>query len=662
VRGHHAAPDERGAVLVLVAVAAVLLFTVAAVVIDLGFVRETRQQDRSTSDFAVAAGLHGLESEVGVPRPWGGVCRAIEYLKANNSDLADMSGTWSDGQTPPTVYGTNPCVDPTADPYTRLCAAADRSTWARFQGTADGGHVTIDIRSGYVLPDPDFDEDATAYSGDVGDTALGGCDQLAVILRTDNDETFASVFGGGDKTTTIRSVGRVTIESDDTEAVALLLLEQTACRTLHTSGNNTFVRVRATPIGAPTRPGLIQANSTGTGCSGGQRVIEGSNDCPAISNCVGTGPSIVAENVPAGAPGRVGNRAVSTNPAYANTAACADAASPSTGCTIAPVPSDRGVVSRAPVDNRYLARVTALQTTANTELGRSNGSATTAGYFVITNCNSLVNKVVSATLPAGPTVINTGGRSRVFVDCDLGLNNGQTTAFDATIDDVVVDGSVSVSGQLELHDVRRFYVEDDIDVNGGALVVNSTSGVSCTARHAAAPASVTQLVVTDGPLSVGSNGTLRLCSTFVFLADGALPTSAGTAPSNNSYTSRIDVGAQATVDWVAPNQTDGQLQSDDPLYDQFEDLALWTEYSGNCTPGNAPRIGGQGAITATGVFFLPNACPFTIAGGGAGAVINTDAQFIARRLELTGTVALTMAPNPNNVVPTPVFEDFLLVR
>ena len=116
------------------------------------------------------------------------------------------------------------------------------------------------------------------------------------------------------------------------------------------------------------------------------------------------------------------------------------------------------------------------------------------------------------------------------------------------------------------------------------------------------------------------------------------------------------------MDWKAPNQSDVFLSVGDPLFAQFEDLALWTEYSGNGTPGGAARIGGQGAVVTSGVFFLPNANPFNIGGGGIGAQLTVDAQFIVRKLRLSGTVALKMAPNPSNSVPTPVFEGFGLIR
>lgn len=649
---------ERGAVLVIVAMSMVAIMLIVALVIDFGFVRNTRQSNKSDADVAVTAGLHGLESADGIPRPWAGVCAAATYALANRSDGASLAPSYADGDG--NVITGNPCADPArlnqpCVPPTPATPTA-KTTWARMLLTDPDG-LQIDIRSGYVTPDPDFPEDAASYVGDDGASIWGGCDQLAVIVTEGDAAYFGGVAGSGGYDTRIRSVGRVTIGSITSEVVALLLLEQTECQTLVTSGNNTFVHVRATPIGAPTRPGLIHANSNGTtGCSGSSRAIEGSSACSAITNCGTAGPSIVAGNVSAAIPGRVGVRAVSAAPSFATTPSCPDPAAPTSGCTISPAPSDRGLVTRESVDARYLQRARNLKATASTETGRSSASATAAGYAVFANCNT-------GTLPvdgAGRTSSAVAGSSRIFIS---GNCSASTVLFDSTITDIVISGSLSVGsgGILEAPSVRRFFVRNGVGVQG-TLSVNRGTSSSCAARTSAAPSAVTAFVVSSGPLDGGAQTDLRMCSTFLFLADGPLPTVNGTAPANNTSTGRINLGAQTRLDWTAPNQTSLAIPNTDPLYDDFEDLALWTEFSGSCSAGSGPGIGGQGSVTATGIFFLPNACPFNIAGGGSGAVINADAQFIVRRMRLSGTVALTMAPNPANAVPTPKFETFSLVR
>lgn len=651
MRGVARVDGDRGVVVVLIALVMVALMVIVALVIDFGFVRQTRQANKSSTDFAVTAGMHGLETPDGVPRPWGGVCEAIEYLKVNHSDLSDLTGTYHDGTGAAVSPPGDPCASPTAAPYTTLCTPNAIETWAWFKGTADGGRLVIDIKSGYVLPDPDFPEDAAAYASDsVGDSEQGGCDQLAVILRKRDPAFFGGAAGASEYGTVIRSVGRVKIDPRSTETVALLLLEQRDCETLVTEGNNTYVLVHATPISAPTNPGLIQSNSNATGaCSGSARVIEGSSACPAISNCTGSGPSVVAQDATAAVPpvkGRIGIRSVGgVRTGFSSTPACASAVSPPAGCTVSPVPVARGLVTRAPVDNRYLTAVTALKSAAATA---------GAGYFEFSNCN---------TLPSTVSTANTGGNPRVYLNCNK-LDVSAVQTFDSTITDVVLRGDLDVKpgGALVASNVRSFVVRGAGGVNvQGSMRINRAGAASCTDRFNTGRSETTMFVVTAGPFAAA--GEVALCNTFLFLADGTLPTRPGTAPTDDSSTGsgRINIGSNATLDWRAPNQVDTFVPDGDPLLASFEDLALWTEFSGK-SAGTAAGLGGQGTVVTSGVFFLPNANPFNISGGGTGAELSADAQFVVRKLRLSGTVRLKMAPSPNNSVLTPKFVGADLIR
>jgi len=629
----------------------VAILLMVALVLDLSVVRQSRQANKSAADFAVTAGLHGLETPTGIPLPWGGVCAAIEYLKANHEELGALTGDYKDGDGD--VFPFDPCASLGTVPHSAFCKPGDVNTWAWFSGTANGGRMQVDIRSGYTLGgDLDFPEDTGVYSGDNGDALLGGCDQLAVILRERDPAFFGRVAGASEYGTAIRTVGRVQVGSLTEEAVALLLLEQKDCESLVTSGNNTFVWVRATPIGAPTTPGLIRANSDATGACGSAKVLEGSSNCPAVSSCVGSGPSIVAEDASPLLPGRVSVRAAASKPGSVSTPSCASSTAPTGGCTVAPVPTNRGVVTRAPVDTRYLAHARALKITAT--------SAGPGGYFVVPNniaCAALATPIPVSTLI-------TAGNPKVYLNCDLSLSPGQSLTFDDSITDVVVNGSVDVKGTLIASNVRNFFVRGAGGVKvSGTFRLNERGFASCAQRFAASRSEITKFVVLNGPFDAGSSGTeVDLCNTFLFLAQGTLPPTNGTAPSNNGFTGTIQVGSSASLDWRAPNQTDRFLPVDDPLFAGFEDMALWTEFSGNGSPGSGAGIGGQGAVVTTGVFFLPNANPFNIAGGGSGAAFNSDAQFIVRKMRLSGTVGLTIVPNPHNAIPTPVFEAFGLIR
>ena len=158
--------DERGVTIILAAVAMLAILITAAVVLDMSVVRQSRQSNKSSSDFAVTAGLRGPRDSVGVPRPWGGVCAAIESLKVNHEDMASLSGTYT------TANSAGPSSLILARPLhprrTRRCASpGNLSTWARFEGTADAGRLNVEIQSGYRLGTDDrFPEDADEYAGD----------------------------------------------------------------------------------------------------------------------------------------------------------------------------------------------------------------------------------------------------------------------------------------------------------------------------------------------------------------------------------------------------------------------------------------------------------------------------------------------------------------
>jgi hypothetical protein len=111
-----------------------------------------------------------------------------------------------------------------------------------------------------------------------------------------------------------------------------------------------------------------------------------------------------------------------------------------------------------------------------------------------------------------------------------------------------------------------------------------------------------------------------LQQTFVFLQNG-----------------RIDVGAGVGgLGWTAP------------LMGNFEDLALWSE-----SPLEH-RIGGQAGNTLTGTFFVPFSDPFVLT--GQAGQFQTDAQFVTRRLEVTGQGEVKMHPDPDRSTLIPIRE------
>jgi hypothetical protein len=128
----------------------------------------------------------------------------------------------------------------------------------------------------------------------------------------------------------------------------------------------------------------------------------------------------------------------------------------------------------------------------------------------------------------------------------------------------------------------------------------------------------------------------------------------GLAPYDNACNGYVDVNAGGAMDWSAPNHVAAGAQPAD--WNNLEDLALWTEAS------HASSVGGGASMAISGVFFLPNASPFTISGHG-NQTIAANAQFVARRLSVQGSGTLYMRPNPNDSFTLPLISTtFSLVR
>jgi hypothetical protein len=144
-----------------------------------------------------------------------------------------------------------------------------------------------------------------------------------------------------------------------------------------------------------------------------------------------------------------------------------------------------------------------------------------------------------------------------------------------------------------------------------------------------------------------------MCQTFVFLASnfGRVPATDNTAPCPSvdnstacaSYNGTLDVGSSGVVKWSAPNELIVKPTLADFATHKFEDIAIWTEASGNS------RITGGAATEMAGIFFFPNADPFSLAGGGT-LPINLNAQFWARKMQVTGGATVALRPNPDDSI------------
>lgn len=635
------AADERGVTLVLMALLMVALLGMAGLVVNVGLVRADRQRNKSVADVSVAAGLRALNYG-GRVAPFQGACEALGYLKTNHPELAalNLATGWSTGDGNPIVGSGDPCDGSStawSSNINRICnynasvpqPSTARSTFAWFTQTT--GDLDVKVRAGYAASDMAADNARDdVHNTDAPDGTKYGCDQLAVTITEREDAGFGRAVGVTELSSTMRSVGRVTVGTTADAAVGLLLLEPTGCNALVINGTGSNVRV----LGTGAQPGIVHADSYGTtNCSGHSRVLEGHHTEGIVAKQSPSSPhvpGIVSSAALAGPPG-VAARAFDNDPVnnvYAEGGA----------------PEGRAPVGRGYVDERYRAHMASLDIEADTRMGWTNAQASANGYAVYSDCGAI---------PASRIIPD----SRAFVRCDI----DSPVTFSGADADIVVVGTIKLtSGEaVRATDPRTFYVYGEtggsktgISLSGGELELNLGGAATCEARFAADRSKTTKFVLGHGSLD-SSGGTLQLCSTTLLLADGSIPATDGTGVSTNGYAGTLKMTGASNVDWIAPNTTSVRSVAAD--WAKFEDLAFWTETSA------ATNLNGSGSLmTLKGVFFSPNADPFEINAGSG--LITADAQFITRKLKVSGGGTLNMRANPEDSVLIPFVSGYRLVR
>lgn len=659
---------EHGTVMMITALISLGSLLMVGLVLDLGELRADRRVNKGVTDMAARAGVGRLPFG-----PWNGVCKARAYLLGNAGAFSSFdagSETWSraSGQ----VIGSDPCPAVAVAEDANPCLPNVTSTWAKLQATADGGRFTIEIQSGYALPDNRFPEDAEL--GDTGAAALGGCDNLAVILTERQAPAFAQTGGAQAKTVRVRSVARLNAEQTLDFVAALQLLERHDCDVLTTGGSGT--KVIAQPYNA--YPGTIQIDSDGGAqgdCTSNKRILVG-QDTTGGGTIVACSANQSSSGCTAGTgnrPSRIGIYAVNFKPASQVTTNFATTGPTSYGDTKA-IASPR--TGRKYVDQRYRQNVAALDQTVKSMLSGTNpyppgcvsisisgGLGTCIGYgvtwLVVENCSTAMQTALNLDLVLRAS-------QNIWFRCDLDVATPlQLTGADAF---VVVTGSLAVNSTFTIRDPRQVYIGGRSTGNavgldltgGGTLSVNAGGQASCDARSG--PGHANRVVVGKGSLKVGSGFTFRMCQTFLYLASGydKVPASDGTIPCKaacSNLSGTISVSSGALSDLSAPNEITGRFPTPAELANtnRFEDLGLWTEAGGN-TNGMA----GGASTSLTGVFFLPNAEAFNLTGGGS-LPVRLSAQFVSTKLKVAGNATINLVPNPEDSIPVTIYT-ILLVR
>jgi hypothetical protein len=419
------------------------------------------------------------------------------------------------------------------------------------------------------------------------------CERLRVLISSDDKSFFAGLVGVNN----LHAQASATIRRMPTNpslVPALWLLEPTGCTSLDVNGSGTTVIV-----GTATVPGVVTIDSDGSTCNNNQYTLTSSGLLQA-NPLTGTGYDrgvISLFALPAGQSACV---APACNPAEV-------------GPNIKPQPTRRDKrATRAPVDWRYDCKTkypdyTVPSNPTKVEIGDCPNASSTQPY--ITNLQQL---------------IGTGGQPSGFTEWTGSCNNPPPVMPEGNL--WIRCNTFSVKTLVEFPGGNVVF-DGDVSVSAGGTLKFNHGGL---ARAALAPACVVSICdplpsspdaaifyMRKGNLSVTGGGSFDLNHTFVYEAGGYLNFNGGGTPV-----------------WNAP--VDGP----------FKSLAYWDEYA-----SSQFQISGGASMSLGGVFFTPQAFPFSIAGGSP--AVQQNAQFVSRMAKISGGGTLKLTPQQGDAVTLP---------
>lgn len=426
-----------------------------------------------------------------------------------------------------------------------------------------------------------------------------GCQRIGVRVQRVRDFTFAKTLGFNTGTTDVRSVARIRPDVGEGDVVPLVLLEPYDCDALTADGQG-----KVTVAHFEDSPGVIVTDSDGSGfCNAAHPYIievqaEGNKRwirALPVPGEDGAQSAILAYAL-SGKPGADATRAF--NEDDLETAIDSSLVDPSdppeSHFQLWPEPQFRSQrVTRRPIDHRYNCKET-----YDDYLGIAIEPCTDSS-----GVNHIDEHVV---LYGGPAGVSPGGSFTRWTDID---DDGDCQVGSSeTYDDVSGDVWVDCPGTLEINGgVVRFL--DGNAVFDGGLEMKSNGVFE---MNPSAADDYWAFFREGGNITKVSHASITFKRTSVYLEDGFIDL----------------VGGDGGLVWTAPT---------DPTY-RFDDLALWSESS------DPHELGGQSGNVLTGTFFTPYADPFILK--GQAGQLQTSAQFLTRKLRVTGFTEVRMEPDP----------------
>jgi hypothetical protein len=434
------------------------------------------------------------------------------------------------------------------------------------------------------------------------------CDRFGVSVQSTHNYLFAQILGATSGTAEIHSVARGYVPDESQFALNLLILERYECDALsvNTSGGNSGIIVDSVWNTDKGRldPGYIAVDSDGSVC-GSKGVIAANG-----------GGAMLRADGPDGCAGQLGSH-VDPVSGLLTGEGCGQIQSIAPGvpgcnypaCTSSgviqpdPIPrKDR--ITRAPVDHRYNCKSN-YPMPAGWEI---DGCTDTPDPHI----DDLVVDLGGPGTPAGYTSWTSAGYpcnpdpmiappGNWHVDCSDFRPKGTVSFLKGNL---VFDGDVTLNGAANL-----------------AINANASTPFPHTSGH-------TEGIVffRNGTLNKSAQSAMFIHHSTVYMSD----------------TSAVKMnGGSGAVGWSAPTTGD------------FTGLALWYESADDVS------FNGSAGLSLDGVFFAPWA---TIDYGGSGTQEQVSAQFIARRLQVSGNGSLTVRPRFDSAVKFPMEPQSQLIR
>jgi hypothetical protein len=430
------------------------------------------------------------------------------------------------------------------------------------------------------------------------------CQRLGVRVERVRDFTFAATFGFNTGTTEVRSVGRIRPDVGEGDVVPLVLLEPYDCDALTADGQG-----KITVTHFMDSPGVIATDSDGSGVGCGASApyiieVQAMADhrwirALPVPGAAGAKSAILAYAL-SGDAGAVASRAY--DPADLTTSidpALTDPTDPpESHFQLYPEPTFRSQrVTRAPIDHRYNCKGTYPD-----YLGVTIRPCTGSGD---THIDDLVADF------GEPPGVQPMGYTQRWTDLDPDCNVGSSEIYAVNGNWWVdCDPALVINGGTVRFLDGNVVFDGDIDLRSNGIFEMNPS----------ASADYFAFFRDGGDILKGAQSSITFKRTFVYLELGFLDL----------------VGGTGGLIWTAP--------SDETF--PFEDLALWSE-----SP-DAHELGGQSGNTLTGTFFTPYADPFTLK--GQSGQLQTDAQFLTRKLVVTGFSEVKMKPDPETSTLIPI--------